>query len=62
MRFTKSFSPFRWTVKKENGVADIAHIVVGSLRIIANSASENEIKESLKDFCSWGRHKGKLKG
>ena len=48
--------------KKEKRVADIAYIVVGSLRIIANSASENEIKESLKDFCSWGRHKGKLKG
>ena len=52
---------FRWTVKKENGVADIADIVVARLRRLANSVSENEIQESLKDFCSWGRYKGKLK-
>ena len=61
MRFTKLFALFRWTVKKENGVADVAVIVVARLRRIANSASENEIQESLKDFCSWGRYKGKLK-
>ena len=61
MRFTKSLSLFRWTVKKMNGVADIVDIVVPRLRRIANSASENEIQESLKDFCSWGRYKGKLK-
>ena len=59
MRFTKPFSLFRWTVRKENRVADIVDIVVASLRIIANSANENEIQESLKDFCSWGRYKGK---
>ena len=59
MRFTKSFSLFRWTVRKENRVADIVDIVVASFRIIANSANENEIQESLKDFCSWGRYKGK---
>ena len=47
--------------KKENGVADIADIVVARLRRIAISASENEIQESLKDFCSRGRYKGKLK-
>ena len=61
MRFTKSFSLFRWTVKKENGVADIVDRVVARLRRIANSASENEIQESLKDIFSWGRYKGKLK-
>ena len=61
MRFTKSFSQFRWTVKKENGVADIADIVVARLRRIANSASKNDVQKSCKDFCSWGRYKGKFK-
>ena len=40
---------------------DIADIVVARLPRIANLASENEIQESLKDFCSWGRYKEKLK-
>ena len=42
-------------------MADIADFVRARLRRIANSVTQKELEDSLKDFCAWGRYKGKLK-
>ena len=55
-----SFS-FRWTNKKERGVADIADSVVTRLRRNANSVTLKEIEESLHDLRVWSRYKSRFK-
>ena len=52
---------FRWTVKKEHRVADIADVVVTRLRKIAKSVTLKEIEEPLHDLRVWSIYTSRLK-
>ena len=57
----KEINIFRWIMKAENGVSNIADEVKLKLRSIANSTSHEEAKASVEEFLDWKNCRGKLR-